>query len=122
MGTMEPVPVEEISEDSLADHAPRVRALVIRRLEGLFELTQTQIHLAEEKGRPVDPRWAELGLRITREVSAQYRLSKATGAVDDPDTWAVDDPDTLPVPLDVINEQLAELEAKLSGPSVPGDS
>jgi hypothetical protein len=40
-------------------------------------------------------------------VSAQYRLSKATGAVDDPDT--------LPVPLDVINEQLAELEAKLSG-------
>jgi hypothetical protein len=107
MGTMEPVPVEEISEDSLADHAPRVRALVIRRLEGLFELTQTQIHLAEEKGRPVDPRWAELGLRITREVSAQYRLSKATGAADDPDT--------LPVPLDVINEQLAELEAKLSG-------
>lgn len=107
MGAMEPVPVEEIPEESLSEHAPRVRALVIRRLEALYELTQTQIHLAEEKGRPVDPRWAELGLRITREVSSQYRLAKPSGVVDDPDA--------LPVPLDVIHDQLRELETKLSG-------
>lgn len=111
MTAMEPVPVEEITDDSIQEHGPRVRALVIRRLEALYELTQAQIHLAEEKGRPVDPRWAELGLRITREVSAQYRLSKATAGVEDPDA--------LPVPLDVIHDQLAELEAKLWGEDRP---
>ena len=110
MTSMEPVPVEEITEETVAEAAPRVRALVIRRLEALYELTQTQIHLAEEKGRPVDPRWAELGLRITREVSAQYRLAKPGPAVEDPDA--------LPVPLDVIEEQLRELEAKLTGGQV----
>jgi hypothetical protein len=101
------VPDWQISEDDVAEHAPRVRGQVVKRYEDLWQLITTQIHLAEEAGRPVDPRWAELGVRVTKELASVYRLHRvANQELDEV---------VLTTPVDVIEAQLKELEAKLAG-------
>lgn len=77
MTAMEASPVVELTEDGLEAAAPRVRAETVRRLERLYELAQTQIHLFEESGRAVDPRWAEISLRILRTEAEVFRLNRA---------------------------------------------
>ncbi len=106
MSSMQPVAPRELGEDELVTAAPRVRALVVERLEGLYELTQVQIHLAEEGGRPVDPRWAELAVRILKEHAGIYRLHRPH--------VAVEEDDRVEVPVDEIEAQLKELEAKIT--------
>lgn len=107
MTAMNPAPAPELSEDGLVTAAPMVRAETVRRLETLYELTQTQIHLAEEVGRPVDPRWAELAVRILRETASIFRLHKQV--------VVVTEDERVEVPVDEIEAQLRELEAKAQG-------
>lgn len=94
----------EISEDAVAEAGPRVRGLLVQRYEALFELTRTQIHLAEEHGRPVDPRWAELGVRVLKELGAVYRLNRTV--------VREDDSEVVPAPVEEIMAQIRALEDK----------
>lgn len=107
MTSMNPAPPPELSEDGVAAASSLVRAETVRRLETLYELTQTQIHLAEEVGRPVDPRWAELAVRILRETAGIFRLHKPV--------VVVEEETRVEVPVDEIEAQLKELEAKAQG-------
>lgn len=66
----------EIDEEALVQHAAKVRGATFQRYEDLYRLGQAQIQGAGESGRPVDPRWAELCLRVLREQSTLYRLSR----------------------------------------------
>ena len=104
---LNPVPEWSISEDDVAEHGPKVRAEIVKRYADLWQLITTQIHLAEEHGRPVDPRWAELGVRVNKELGGIYRLNRPA-PVDNEDV-------VLTAPVDVIEAQLKELEAKLAG-------
>ena len=73
----------EITEEKIMTHAPRVRALLVARLEALWGVGQAQIAGAGESGRPVDPRWAELCLRVAREYAGLYRLAKPAPVSED---------------------------------------
>jgi hypothetical protein len=97
----------EISEDQLAADQAAVRWAAVSRLEYLYQLVVEQIEGSRVDGRPVDPRWAEFGLRVQRELASIYRLSKPPAATedDDPISGGVD-------PALAVLEQLAELEAK----------
>ena len=99
----------EISEDQLAADQAAVRWAAVSRLEYLYSLSVEQIEGSRAGERPVDPRWAEFGLRVQRELAALYRLAKppAQQEDEDPISGGVD-------PALSVLEQLAELEAKRS--------
>lgn len=110
-GYMTQVPTGgEINEDQLAADQAAVRWAAVSRLEYMYSLVVEQIEAARVDGRPVDPRWAEFGLRVQRELGNIYRLSKAPAATedDDPISGGVD-------PALAVLEQLNELEAKRAG-------
>jgi hypothetical protein len=100
----------EITEDQLAADQAAVRWAAVSRLEYLYSLVVEQIEGARVDGRPVDPRWAEFGLRVQRDLGTIYRLSKAPAVPEDEDpiSGGVD-------PALAVLESLAELEAKRAG-------
>lgn len=97
----------EIGEKELYDAQPSVRGLVIQRYEALYSLVQQYIKDVEEGGRPADPRYLEIGVRILRELSAQYRLGQAPRVSEDED-----DPNAGMDRAQLVMAQWAELEAK----------
>jgi hypothetical protein len=100
----------EISEDDVTASAPRVRALIISRLEVQYELVNFRINQDKEQGVPVDPRMLEIGLRICKELALHYRLYKAPVKV-------ADEEDDLPGQVvdraAAVESTLLELETKL---------
>lgn len=102
--------VPEINEDNLAVAAPRVRWQVVQRYEALWKLCEGSIQAAEDGERPPDPRWAEIGVRVLKELSALYRLGRPPAQDQDEDIvlHGLD-------PRDVVLRQLEELEQKAQG-------
>lgn len=97
-----------ISEDDLARSQPTVRAQTVARLEQLWTLAQEQVEHAQDSGRPVDPRWAELGLRVLRTEAEMYRLAKPPVAIeDDAEPYGGVDP------AQVVQQALTEIRARM---------
>lgn len=97
-----------LDEDQLAESAPRVRALVLQRLEVIW--TQVQDHLDPEKGG-ADPRWAEIGVRVLDREARLYRLDARKQPGDDEDDIYAQGIDRGKLVL----QQLEELEARIKG-------
>lgn len=102
--------VPEISEDNLAVSAPRVRWQVVQRYEALWKLCEAMIAAAEDGERPPDPRWAEIGVRVLKELSSLYRLARPPAGLADEDVvlHGMD-------PKDVVLASLVALELKAQG-------
>lgn len=104
-----------VDDDQIAEAAPRVRALQIQRYEHMWTTVHStvQAHLAE--GRPLDPRYLEIGIRILKEEAALYRLHKVTPPVEEEqDQFAVD-----MNRMDTALAQLAEIEERMHKPTAP---
>jgi hypothetical protein len=97
-----------IGEEELYAAQPNVRALVVQRYEALYSLVQQYIEDVQEGGRPPDPRYLEIGVRILRELSAQYRLGQAPRMREEDD-----DPNVGMDRGQLVLSQLAEIEAKV---------
>lgn len=83
----------EISEEQLAEDGPRVRALLIQRLELVWSRVEQRIRDDINGTRPVDPRFLEIGLRALKDEALHYRLGRAPVPVEeeeDPSIQAVD--------------------------------
>jgi hypothetical protein len=107
MTSMSPAEPRKVDEEQLYQAQPMVRALIIERYEALYRLVTVHVARAEEEGRPPDPRWAEIGVRVLKEMTALYRLAvppKAEDQDDDP-LHGVD-------PGAIVLAQLEELEAR----------
>jgi hypothetical protein len=75
MTSMNPVEPRKVDEEQLYQAQPMVRALIIERYEALYRLVTVHVARAEEEGRPPDPRWAEIGVRVLKELTSLYRLA-----------------------------------------------
>jgi hypothetical protein len=98
----------EITEEQLAESQPRVRALLIQRYERMYGRVDERIQEDERGERPLDPRFLELGIRIAKEVSVLYRMSRPPAIQEeeeDPSIVGVDR-------MDMVLRQLTELEEK----------
>ena len=96
----------ELGEDEALRRAPLVRAELVSRYENLYALCQQQVHRSEEVGRPVDPRWVELSVRINKELAGIFRLHKPA-PVEQEEV-------PLPVYLDEVVRSLELLEKRAS--------
>jgi hypothetical protein len=75
------VPERSLDDEQIAESAPRVRYLMLQRLELIWK--QVEDHLDPEKG--TDPRWAEIGVRTLDRLGRLYRLDKPKAAPDEED-------------------------------------
>lgn len=98
----------EITEEQLAEAAPKVRALQIQRYERLYGRVDERVAEDERGDRPIDPRFLELGIRILKEEYLLYRLGKAPAVVEEDDDNGTEGVDRMQMVL----RQLEELEAK----------
>jgi hypothetical protein len=98
----------EITDDNLIEAAPRVRALVMSRLEHMWR--QVEIHMvdAEAGDRALDPRMLEIGKGLMKEVAAIYRLGHASPAPEE----EVDEVQAAYDRRAIVAAKLDELEAK----------
>jgi hypothetical protein len=96
-----------IEEDDVYGSQGTVRWTVVQRYEGLWRLVEQHNKLAQDGERPPDPRWAEIGVRVLRELSALYRLHVPPRAQEDEDTVLHGMP-----AAQVVLAQLEELELK----------
>jgi len=83
----------EISEEQLTEDGPRVRALIVQRLELVWARCEQRIRDDMDGTRPIDPRFLEIALRAEKDLALHYRLSKVPAPVeeeDDPSIQAVD--------------------------------
>lgn len=113
--------VPQISDEDIVASAPRVRHLLISRLESLWE--PVRVALLRDKGEgdslaPIDPRLLELGLRIVKEEAGIYGIAKPTRL---PATEDEDEGMPAPVKRAAIMDRLEEIEDRLrnqqQGPS-----
>lgn len=99
----------EITEEDVEASSPRVRALLVARLEAMWEPVRASL-LTGDDGRPPDPRMLEIGLRICRELGQHYRLFRAPVAKPE------EEEEQLGAGVDrgsLIENQLKEIEDKL---------
>lgn len=108
---MPEVSVRRIEDEDVEQARGAVRAEVVARYEGLWHLVERHNKLADEGERPPDPRWAEIGVRVLKELTQLYRLNAASRpAGEDEDIWTHGQ-----APDDVVLRQLEELEARVQG-------
>src|SRR4029450_3819583 len=95
----DPMPYElataprEISEDQLVEDGPRVRALIVQRLELVWARCEQRIRDDMDGTRPIDPRFLEIALRAEKDLALHYRLNKIPVPVEeeeDPSIQGVD--------------------------------
>lgn len=99
----------EITEDQLAEDAPRVRALLIQRLELVWARCEQRIRDDIDGTRPIDPRFLEIGLRALKDEAGHYRLAKTPPPVEeeeDPSIQAIDR-------VDLVTRYLETVEARI---------
>jgi hypothetical protein len=83
----------EITEEQVTEDSARVRALLVQRLELVWNPIETRIRADMDGSRPVDPRFLEIGLRTCKDLALLYRLSKIPTPVeeeDDPTIQVID--------------------------------
>lgn len=98
----------EISDDNLAEAAPRVRALIVSRLEKMWNQVERHMEEAEAGDRMLDPRMLEIGKGLMKAEADIYRLAKPMVLVEE-------EPDQELAAVDrraIIGAKLDELEAK----------
>jgi hypothetical protein len=66
----------EISEDNLQEAAPRVRALIVSRIEKMYAAVERHMDEAEAGDRMLDPRMLEIGKGLMKAEADIYRLGK----------------------------------------------
>jgi hypothetical protein len=71
-----------IGEEHVAQSQPMVRALVVARLETMWQACEP--HINTDMGKP-DPRFIEAGIRITDRLSKLYRLDHPQANDNEPD-------------------------------------
>ena len=101
--------IPEITEENLVNDQPRVRALIVTRLEQLWQPVDKQLQMDLEGLRPADPRLLEIGRGLMKDLAGLYRLGRTVVVVDD------DGVDDLPV-IDraaMVEEKLSQIEARL---------
>lgn len=102
----------EVTEDDLAAAQPKVRALLVQRYEELYARVNVRIAAdADDGGRPLDPRFLELGVRILKEIGSLYRLGRQV-------VLEAEDEDEVASGVDrrnLVLAQLTQLEEKLTG-------
>lgn len=102
----------EITDEQVADSGPRVRALLVQRLEQVWSVIEGHVNEHLDGTRPVDPRMLEIGLRTVKEVKDLYRLAKPQVASEE------EDEDPQQAALDrrsLVLMQIEAAEAKLRG-------
>ena len=62
----------QVGEEEIAEAAPKVRALVLERLEMIW--SQVEPHLQREPDEKPDVRFLEAGIRVLDRLSRLYRL------------------------------------------------
>lgn len=98
----------EISDENLTEAAPRVRALIVSRIEKMYAQVDRHMDQAEAGDRMLDPRMLEIGKGLMKAQADLYRLSKPTPAAEleeDQELAAVDR-------RALVSARLDELEAK----------
>lgn len=101
----------EVTEDDLAAAQPKVRALLVQRYEELYARVNERVAAdVAEGGRPLDPRFLELGVRILKEIGSLYRLGRTVviEAEEEEVSGGMDR-------RNLVLAQLTELETKLAG-------
>jgi predicted metalloprotease len=98
----------EIDEDSLAAAQAAVRYQQIMRYEQMYEIVDSRISEDKSGGRPLDPRFLELGIRILKEEAVIYRLAKAVVVQEEEEDPSITGVDRAAV----VMAKLDELEAK----------
>lgn len=102
---MEPI---EITDQHLRDNQARMRALVIQRLEQIWQACLPHVDgtLADEGGR-VDPRMVKIALDVSDRLHRLYRLDAPAGE-EKPEPAALEAKDRL-----AVVESLRALEERL---------
>lgn len=66
----------EITDDNLTEAAPRVRALIMSRLEQMWDAVRVHIEEAQAGDRMLDPRMLEIGKGLMKAEADIYRLGR----------------------------------------------
>jgi hypothetical protein len=66
----------EITDDNLLEAAPRVRALIMSRLEQMWAAVNQHIEEAKAGDRMLDPRMLEIGKGLMKAEADIYRLGR----------------------------------------------
>lgn len=66
----------EITDDNLLEAAPRVRALIMTRLEKMWAAVDQHITEANAGDRMLDPRMLEIGKGLMKAEAEIYRLGR----------------------------------------------
>lgn len=108
----------QIDDEKIAESQPRVRFLMLQRMEQIW--AQVEDHLDPDKG--VDPRWAEIGVRLLDRYSKLYRLDKPVARDEDEDDLGagVDRGAIVLAQLKEIEEKLAQARGSDEEGQVPG--
>lgn len=102
----------EIDDEKILESQGRVRFMQLQRMELIWR--QVEEHLDPEKG--VDPRWAEIGVRLLDRYARLYRLDKPTTRDEDEDDLGsgVDR-------AKLVLQQLKEIEDKIKKAAPEGE-
>jgi hypothetical protein len=101
--------IPEITEENLVNDQGRVRALIVTRIEQLWQPIDKQLQMDHDGVRPADPRLLEIGRGLMKDLAVVYRLGRTMTVVED------DEEDQVPV-IDraaMVEERLAEIETRL---------
>src|SRR4051812_6558695 len=79
-----PSRMPEITDDNLLESAPKVRALIVSRIEKMYAAVDRHMDEAEAGDRNLDPRMLEIGKGLMKAVADIYRLGRpAPGGVEE---------------------------------------
>lgn len=76
----------EITDDNLQEAAPRVRALIMGRLEKMWAAVDQHIEQANAGDRMLDPRMLEIGKGLMKAEAEIYRLGRPAPVVQEEET------------------------------------
>jgi hypothetical protein len=110
---LSPAGMPQITDDHVIADGPRVRALVIHRLEMVWKACAPHLDaegMAERGERP-DPRMVQIAFNTCRELTDQYRLKKPSVPTDDESVEGADEARTRAL----VTAALDELEAAREG-------
>jgi hypothetical protein len=79
----------EITDDNLQEAAPRVRALIMSRLELMWSAVNRHIEEAQAGDRVLDPRMLEIGKGLMKAEADIYRLGRPAPVVEEEDAVPV---------------------------------
>lgn len=98
----------EITDDNLQEAAPRVRALIMGRIEKMWAAVESHIDQANAGDRMLDPRMLEIGKGLMKAEADIYRLGKPAPVVEEEVDQALAAVDRRAI----VGAKLDELEAK----------